>query len=162
MKLFLLFILVSGLAYTLPAQHLERTVTGTAGDYHAHPTMGNLHWTAGEIAVEEFQNGEVLSQGFQQGYTINIISAINEEIFEKVTVKVFPNPTNSWIQLETDLPGTLEVNVSNLLGQILVTHTGVRTGDVLNLQLLPPGIYLLRIMQQGQPIRTFRIQKVDD
>ena len=162
MKLLLLFVLAGGSVYTLAAQHLERTVTGSAGDYQSHPTAGSLHWTAGEITVEEFQNGQVLSQGFQQG-TIEIISAIDEQASygERVTVKVFPNPTSGWIQVETDLRGNPEVTLTDLLGRHLLTHTITPTDEIIDLQPLPPGIYLLRIMRKGQPIRTFRIQKVD-
>ena len=163
MKRWLLLALVGGSAYTLPAQELAQTVIGSAGNYQSHPTVGNLHWTVGEIAVEEFQNEHVLSQGFQQGYIIDIVSAIGDETFydEKLKVKVYPNPTSGWIQLETDLPGNQEIVMTDLLGQHLFTHMAAHTGEIIDLQPLPSGIYLLRIMQKGRPIRTYRIHKVD-
>jgi hypothetical protein len=161
MKLLLLFILLGGSAYTLSAQYLERTVTSSAGDHQSHPTLGSLHWTVGEIAVGEFQNGLVLSQGFQQGY-IDVISGFDWETGSLWKVKVFPNPTTDWLKLETDLSGTLEVVLTNLLGRHLFTHTLSRTEETIHLQSLPSGIYLLRVSRKGQPIGTFRIQKVDD
>ena len=163
MKLLLLLALIYASACTLSAQHLERTVIVSAGGYQSHPMEGNLHWTVGEIVVETFQNGQVLSQGFQQGYTINIISAIGDETFynETVNLKVFPNPTSGWIQVETELPGTLEIDLTDLLGRHLFTHTIAPTDGIIDLQPLPSGSYILRIMQKGQLIRTFRIQKVD-
>lgn len=80
----LLFALVGGSIYTLSAQQLERAVINTAGEYQSGPTMGNLHWTVGEVIVEEFRNGKVLSQGFiyslnYAGFSVLAIKAIQEQ-----------------------------------------------------------------------------------
>jgi hypothetical protein len=162
-KLWLLFALVGGSAYTLSAQQLERAVISTAGDYQSNPIVGNLHWTVGEVIVEEFRNEQVLSQGFQQG-TDDVVTAVAGETAygETTTVKVFPNPTSGWAKLKTDLHATLEVVLTDLLGRHLFTQSATLSGEVIDLQPLPAGTYLLRVSREGQLLRIFRIQKVDN
>ncbi len=160
MKLLFLCAFVGSVPYALLAQPLERTVIGSSGDYQSHPSLGNLHFTAGELMVEVFQNGPGLSHGFQQGY-YNVVSAIEGKTAFNEMLRVFPNPTDSWLQLESSLPGILEIELTDLLGGRLFTNILTPNSHLLNLQLLPEGIYLLRVSREGRPIRTFRIQKVN-
>lgn len=160
-KLWLLFALVGGSAYPLSAQQLERTLISSAGDYQSNPTIGNLHWTVGEMIVDEYRNEQVLSHGFQQGF-YDVVSAIGEGTPYNTMVTVFPNPTSGWLKLETDLNFNLEVVLTDLLGRRFFTPLETFSGEVIDLRSLPAGIYLLRVIRQGQPLRTFRIRKVDD
>ena len=162
MKILLLFVLASAFAPKGWAQYLEKSVISSAGAHHSEPSPGNLHWTLGEIAVEEFQNIRVLTQGFHQGY-IDVVLGIGQEqetdAHEIITI--FPNPTRDEVTLITDLPGPLEITLTDLLGRQVFSQKAMMTNELVNLRLLPSGVYMLRVRRKGQPVGNFRIQKAD-
>jgi len=67
-------------AISAQAQHLERQVTASAGDYRQAPGFGSLHWTLGETVTETLTSGGVrLSQGFHQLYVLSVDVEFNRK-----------------------------------------------------------------------------------
>ncbi|MCX8522456.1 T9SS type A sorting domain-containing protein [Chryseobacterium formosus] len=68
---------------------------------------------------------------------------------KKVTVGVYPNPTNGILNIKTDSP-IENVNVTNIVGQRLKVQY---SNNQINLQGLPKGVYIVEVvMKNGQKI----------
>lgn len=73
--------------------------------------------------------------------------------FEKQTLKLYPNPTNGLVYIEAqDLKG---YEVYNLLGQKLLSGTN----EVINLQELSKGTYIVKVTTQSGEVMTSKIIK---
>ncbi|MFN4124178.1 MAG: T9SS type A sorting domain-containing protein, partial [Flavobacteriales bacterium] len=75
-----------------------------------------------------------------------IVSSISEPLNVK-SVKVFPNPSNGWVQLQVPAPGPYQLSVYNTTGQRLHTQTlsAHKAHIDFNALALPSGIYLLQV-----------------
>lgn len=138
-------------------QSISQSVIGNAGSYQVNTNGDNFHWTVGELSVENFENGSVLSQGFHQLYTYLVeVVEIKNESFD---VNLFPNPTSGWLRLATDKDLKLQIKLSNMLGQtILSGDTNTRETDF-DISSLPAGMYLFTVFYDNTVAKTFKITK---
>ena len=140
------------------SQSISQSVIGNAGSYYEQASVGNLHWTLGEISVEQYEDEQILSQGFHQTYSDLIITSIGNETIKNWSINVFPNPSPGLLRIETDQNKDLQLRLSNLLGQHLLSKSFNLQTEI-NLTSLPVGTYWLTIFQSGQILKTFKIQK---
>ncbi|GJM31130.1 MAG: hypothetical protein DHS20C18_01310 [Saprospiraceae bacterium] len=143
----------------LPAQNLSQSVVGNSGAFAQNNGFGNLHWTVGEVAVEQYTNTFVLDQGFHQLYTDLLVTAVWEKHGETFTINLFPNPTSGWLNLECNAPGDKQILIHNLLGQKIQAASFTDSWWHLDLSPYPTGIYLVTFRFNGEAVRTFKIQK---
>ncbi len=73
----------------------------------------------------------------------------------KIAYKIFPNPSNGTVYIQTETHQEIVVSVFNLVGQN-VFCSGVESNNAIDLSQLPKGVYLMQI-QSGQ---TFSTQKL--
>lgn len=151
-----LLIFISGTTL-LQAQSLSQAVIGNAGNYQSTPAS-SLHWTVGEVAVESFENGNtILSQGFHQMYN-TVINPV-WEIKNKLEIKLFPNPTIGWIRLENKNSAPLNIIITNLLGQKILSASINQAQTDFDLQSFPNGLYLFSVFYKGQIMKSFKVNK---
>lgn len=141
------------------AQSLSQSVIGNAGDYYENPGVGSLHWTVGEIAVENYTSSDILSQGFHQTYFDLLITSSWESSLS-FEIKAYPNPTTHQLVLSTSAEEQLEAQLYNLLGQPVLNKVQFREQTQLNVSELPAGTYFLQLFHNEQLLKTFKIQKV--
>lgn len=124
------------------AQDLDQNVTGTAGNYSESGTA-SLSWTIGETVVESVSDGtNILTQGFQQG-NLSVTLLIDEaELNYKV--KVYPNPVENMLNVETDKAG-VDYQLLNISGQAVSNGKLENTTQEINFSDLPAGTYFLKI-----------------
>ena len=146
-------------SFQASGQSISHFVIGNAGSYAEDATIGNIHWTVGEIAVEQYENGLVLSQGFHQTYNDLLSTAIWELPQVELDLNVYPNPTSSWIYLKSDQIEPLQVVVTNVMGQVVIPRTVFAMDAQLDFSKLPGGMYLLTVFMDGQLVKTYKIQK---
>lgn len=80
--------------------------------------------------------------------TVNDCASIDEN--EKISLNVYPNPSNGLSQISTDVQGVYEIKVLDLTGQIVKT---IRTADQnidLNMTDHPAGIYFVNLTSSRQ------------
>ncbi len=147
------------LSVPLWGQSLSQTVIGNSGAYSQNNDVGNLHWTVGEVSVEQYASGLILSQGFHQLYNDLLITATWDNADQEFTVRLYPNPASDWLQIECDAPGEKQVMLYNLLGQQMQKTSFAGERERLDVAGLPSGIYLLALQHRGKTVRTFKIQK---
>jgi len=151
------FLLVAASAQ---AQHLERQVTASAGDYSQAPNFGSLHWTLGETATETLTSGGVrLSQGFHQLYVLTV--GIDQPEAGNFSLRVFPNPASTSVSIQNEHSGPLEWQLFDVSGKRLLHQTlPVFNSQTIDLQMLPAGVYLLRATGERHQVHTFKIVKI--
>ena len=157
----LLFILWSPLS----AQSIERAVIASSG---LSSQAGDLQLsaTAGELIVETYQSGSfMLTQGFQQGDTPTNVS--NDLPLVQVDYRLYPNPTKDWttLELESQTPVTLQMNIRDLSGKqvLFSTQTVTVQGSLqqrFDLRQLAAGTYVWVLQDRGgRLLKSFRIRK---
>ena len=155
-------ILLYFLFFSLPhyGQNLRQSVVASVGAYFEESNVGNLHWTIGEISVETYQSNIQLNQGFHQSYYELFITpnwSIEPSNFQ---ITAFPNPTSGWLTFQTETLESLEITITNLLGQTLLPKHSFSQSTNLDLSGLPGGFYLAQISWNNQFIAVFKIQKI--
>ena len=74
-------------------------------------------------------------------------------------IKLFPNPTTtiSTINIQSTENALYEVMVTNILGQTVQVHQSINSNTDLHLKLENPGLYLVRILKEGQLVTTKKL-----
>jgi hypothetical protein len=142
---------------TVVAQSLAIDVVAAGGESFAVANGPTLTWTLGEPVVETLVNQATLSQGFHQvfEFATPVFDAPNAD----VAARVFPNPATNWLTIETDATVPLQAQFSNLYGQHLLKCDLTENTKTIQLNSLPAGTYLLRIMNaEGRLLQAFKVQ----
>jgi hypothetical protein len=71
---------------------------------------------------------------------------------------LFPNPTNSLLNIETDIPGQFSIDILDLNGRILMRTISNGSGHLMDLSSLQAGIYLI-VIRSNESILTRKIHK---
>jgi PKD repeat protein len=93
--------------------------------------------------------------------TINITRVGNEEVSSKPRVKVGPNPTWGWLNVEVlNRTTSYQLKVTNAIGQVLFTKQVFENSIELDLSDQPDGAYFLNIVHEGgQKVVPFVLRK---
>lgn len=150
---FLLFVL----SPLLPGQELSRSVVGSAGSYFSAVNAGNLHWTVGEIVVDQTANGIALERGFHHGLFELIATSTWTAPEVRLDVTVFPNPTADKINLIGDWERNDRLRVTDLLGRPLSEFELPRGRAEVNLNPYPSGTYVFSLLREGRLLKSIRV-----
>lgn len=142
----------------IQAQSITHSVIGSAGSLHISETGNNIHWTVGEVAVESYDNGIALWQGFHQMYYDFFLTPVWETPVN-FDLKVYPNPTAGWLRLDNKSGASLDVVFSNLLGQVLFRTSIADYQTDFELTNYPDGLYQLAVYQNTRLVKSFKITK---
>lgn len=152
-------ILLSAFAFAQVASgqaSAELQVVGSAGSVVGSASGATLHYTVGEMAVREEENGATLAQGFHQ-ILVQKVSPTTESVAVVANVQVYPNPAQNILRMETDTP--LRASLFDLSGRQVIASTAVATTAELDLSTLPAGTYLLQSLTvDGHFLQSFKIQ----
>lgn len=164
-KIMVLFLL--GWQSLLHSQSLERQVVASGGAIGEEGGI-TLSWTVGEAVAGYLPGGAVsLSQGFQQGELLLNPTDV-EEVFARLQVKVYPNPTAAILHLEAAEPRpeeTWQVAMFSAAGRQVsggfrVWPNGQKQFSM-DVRALPAGQYYLRLSGKGRSgILTMPFQKL--
>lgn len=141
----------------LGAQTLSPDVVASAGDSY---TSGNLHldWTLGEIMTETYAGTLVWTQGFHQA---NDKATSVEDLNANLgNIKVYPNPTTERIFIQREQNGALQLSLLDMRGSMLMQKSVSASSSQLDLSQLPNGIYILRMSDGKQAVKSIRIKKL--
>jgi|GEM_PF-2338743 len=93
---------------------------------------------------------------FYNGTAAKFGSSNDSEEAEFDVVRIYPNPFNSYVMVES--PQDCQIEVLNGLGQVLFNKRSISTSTVLEVGELPRGAYLIRVIN-GNSITTERLLK---
>ena len=135
---------------TISVSAVEATGSGGKVSY----TIGQLVYTNPTTAAGS------LNQGIQQ--SIEFVTLSNPEL-TAVTLKAvtYPNPTTDFIILaltDADLRG-VSYTMYDLLGRFVNKGTVATFETKIGMKSVPIGVYILRVQQNNQALKTFKIIK---
>lgn len=87
------------------------------------------------------------------------------ELTDNGTIKVFPNPANTFVMVEGTLSGSANLNISiiNMFGQRMINETVNANGSFsqkVSIEGIPAGVYFIQI-SAGSLVRNSRIIKIN-
>ncbi len=158
MRRFILLFFYVFLALTVNSQVIVNELISFGGD-----SFQNLDWSAGECMIESFnQTGLILTQGFQQGIEIQQTS-VQKLKNPSEDIVVFPNPAMDNIIIDMDAEyltrSLLSFTIVNENGQIKKEGRNLSETNIISIQNLPAGLYILNIFSNNEIIQSFKIIK---
>lgn len=138
----------------------QNAVVSCGGD--AFGTNGSISYTVGQTAYQFVSSSDgILAEGVQVPYEILVLD-INERPEITLNAIVFPNPTMNSVELkiETDEGNVIyEALLLDVNGKLLKTIKITDLRTLIEMKTLPEGIYFLKIFNQEQALKTFKIIK---
>ena len=159
MKHLIQIILVFGILLDGFGQSIDRTVIGSAGQYSESTSDVSLNYTVGEAAVALLGDGPSVAEGFHRT-TLSVIVSTDVPHTDW-SVRVFPNPTSQWLQVELPGDGAFDAQLNSTNGQLLWEAQLQPLSNQINLSTLPAGIYWLSIRNDKGEQQRFQIVKAD-
>ena len=144
--------------FSVIAQDTNLELISTAGDSYQNNSY-QLDWAIGEIAVKTFSSdSQILTQGFHQG-SLEISTLINHSDFD-INMKIYPNPTSSYIHLNTEIiTEKLSVNITSLSGTTIFSGEICTSPWQFNFSSYAAGTYILLVSNKNKPLKSFKIIK---
>lgn len=144
---------------------LSPTVIASAGGFEQGGDI-SISWTLGEVAVTTlYGDNLILTQGFQQPYTIGTSINLNEVI--DWNIKAYPNPVREELMIQFDLKRTDDfwIEIQDVTGRTidLKQHKSVKPGDILTIEMAEYkyGIYFFKIYTPDRTqMRVLSIRKI--
>jgi hypothetical protein len=156
MKHLLSFLL---LALTAQAYSQTQTTLAVAGEEYTASNC-SLNWTIGEVVSNMGQSTDcLLTQGFQQP---SVFSVAHPNTITQSTnvIGVYPNPFESYFNLDRDSDQEITIQVINQEGKVLFTRKISGKTNQINLSSLSNGLYFLEVLSiEGCLLKIFKINK---
>ena len=169
MKDYLLLCFFIMFSTLLSAQiNLDRQVLAFVGGFGTDSEVNlNVSWTVGEITTETFESTEadiILTQGFQQWDTTDIISSIKNVALQEIGLSVFPNPVSQSLTIHQNSSNTRELSVKliDLSGKVLRVKKLSGVSTQIDMSNLPSTMYLLHFTDTEGRSAFYKVLKTTD
>lgn len=157
------FTLLIFLVVTLHTQLLQAQEGTVAAGGDSTGIGGSASNSTGLVAYTTITGiGGTASRGLQQPYEIYVLGTDDFESI-RLSVKVYPNPTVSTINLSFDFfePGDIRFELYNLNGKLLKEQKVTLKETPIAMDNLPSTMYLLKVYSGGRTLKSFKILKRD-
>ncbi len=139
-----------------------QTSLNTSGGV-ALSSSGTVAYSLGQAFQDTPSNGLVsVSQGVQQPYEITQTLGIDiSEI--SLNVKVFPNPTQDFLNLRVDFSDYSKYTYSiyDSSDKLILAGKVSSRDTVLRVSSYPAGLYYVKVIKSGKPLKVFKVIKTD-
>jgi len=123
---------------------------------------GSVSYTIGEILyTEQVSSAGSVQNGVQQVYSISILTSTSQAKDIELNITSYPNPTSNDLNLsikDFDFNNSV-FQLYNLQGELLINEKVTSTITKIQLSHLPKAVYILKILNQNQEIKNFKIIK---
>ncbi|MEP6795155.1 MAG: T9SS type A sorting domain-containing protein [Saprospiraceae bacterium] len=142
---------------SIHAQTLSPQVVSIAGESFSTPTV-TLDFTVSEVMSSSFTDGSIiLTQGFHQP---EILFVSIESPDPEISFKLFPNPTERFITIESEQDNMLQVRIYDSVGKTIETTTFFNKKITIDLQKLTSGYYIMAISNaSGKHLSSYSFMK---
>tara|TARA_R110002096_G_scaffold2329_1_gene11939 strand:- start:9814 stop:10284 length:471 start_codon:yes stop_codon:yes gene_type:complete len=147
-SLLLITILIMLITLPLSSQSIEKFSVDSGG---ASTTVNDIQivYTIGEVVVREISTPTVLvSEGFINPSTNSALS-IEDNPFSQFNIAIYPNPTQQYINISTNLILT-KIELYDVLGKQIFQSKLV--DNPINVSTFEVGVYFLRLYKNDQSI----------
>lgn len=165
MKQLYIFHLFLILPFFLCAQIVTPEVINTGGGLLQAENLA-MSYSIGEAVVPTLGDSlPVFTQGFEQPDSIMVL-IVDTYGFDPNTwdLKIYPNPTADWLAIEfTGSQQPLSAEIWSISGQLLLSTFKLQANsqNLINVNPLPPGSYLIRLEDEKQNFATFQFIKIN-
>ena len=152
----LLVVLLFFMAHVLSAQE-SIAVSGT----NATGSGGSSSYTVGQVFYTiNSGSGGTVTQGVQQSIELNTLSNL-ELTTVNLSAITYPNPASDHIILKISDTAfdNLRYNLIDVNGKAIANGTITNIDTQISLQSLALGMYILKVNQNNQELKTFKIIK---
>lgn len=143
--------------FSIPILHAQSVVMATGLD--ASAANGFVSYSVGQTTYLEKGTGQVL-EGVQQPYEIITLTTL-ENSSELKDILLYPNPFKDYLYLDftsNNFKGS-EYQLFDAQGKLVKKDKISQSKSELNFSSLPSAMYIIRITQNGENIKTFKIIK---
>ncbi|MCF6295826.1 MAG: T9SS type A sorting domain-containing protein [Flavobacteriaceae bacterium] len=102
------------------------------------------------------EGGGVATESYSADVTFGTLS-INDDFNVNSNVKVYPNPFNNIVNIDTESNSKIEIY--NLLGKRILTQSINRGNSQLDMSKYANGVYIVKITNENNQIKTLKIIK---
>jgi hypothetical protein len=146
----------------LSAGFAQQSVTASGGD--ASGSGGSVSYSVGQVVYTQNSgaNGSVV-QGVQQPFEISVVSGLTNASIQ-LNLSTYPNPTTENLVLVADgLDQTqLSFNLYDISGKLIESRAIVASETTISMRGLASATYLLKVVQNKEELKTFRVIKYKD
>jgi hypothetical protein len=152
MTLVACLLLVTQLIYsqqTIPASGGEATGSG-----------GSSSYSVGQLVYTTNTGGGSVTQGVQQ--SIELFTLSNPELTTvNLTAVTYPNPTSDYVVLAISDANLTDLSyaLSDIHGRAVAQGQATQSNTQIDMQSLATGTYVLKVNQNNQELKTFKIIK---
>jgi hypothetical protein len=137
----------------------QETIPVSGGE--ATGSEGTASYTVGQVFYSTYiSTTGAVSQGVQQAFDFQTLS--NPELTSvKVTAVTYPNPTKDFIILKITDKGinNLRYTLFDVNGKAIASDVITKSSTQIQMKHLAIGAYVLKVSQQNQSLKTFKIIK---
>ncbi len=154
LRITLFFLFLLGIA----GINAQNSVVTAGGD--ASGSGGSISQTIGQITYTTNQSNDgSVAQGVQQAFEISVVSVTNTEL--NLNITAYPNPTTKYLNLNVmdNNFNNLSYAIYDLQGRIIKNKKIVTTNTLINMQGLAVATYFIKVKQNQQVQKTFKIIK---
>ena len=147
------------LCLSLPVLAQETTLTA-GGNILA--TSGNVSFSVGQVLFSTYADNDAsVALGVQQPYEAMTIVAISEIPGISLDIKLYPNPANELIFLETknESDRSLSYFLYDIKGNLLENNYLTNRLTSIRISNYSSSMYLLKIRENNLEVKTFKIIK---
>lgn len=143
----------------IPGIHAQESITTSGGNVSGNG--GSLSYSVGQVVYQTHtgSNGTVI-QGVQQAYEIYVATGIKETGIS-LSVSAYPNPTTNYLNLKIENfeLSTFNFQLFDMQGKLLQTQKVRDNETQIEMSNYAPSTYFVRIFNQNQSIKEFKIIK---
>jgi hypothetical protein len=151
---FLLFIWGSAICFA------QQSVSSAGGE--ARGAGGTVSYSVGQVVyITNTSTTGSIAQGVQQPYEISFVSGIEEAKGINLICSAYPNPAADFLTLKVENYNIeyLSYGLYDVNGKLL-EHKIIEGNETsINMSILAPASYFLKVTQNNKEIRTFKIVK---
>lgn len=146
------------LPFSLSILHAQSAVLATGMD--ASGGNGSVSYSLGQTAYIYKGAGDQILEGVQQPYEI-IALATRETSSNSEGILIYPNPFKDYLYLDFTSGNykDSEYQLFDSQGKLIKKDMILQSKSELNFSSLPSAMYIIRINQHGENIKTFKIIK---
>ncbi len=154
--------LTTGLMLVLGLTNLQaqKSVSVSGGDTSG--SGGSVSYSVGQT-VYQMHSGATGSQaqGVQQPYEISTVTGIDKSKLINFSAKVYPNPTSDYLilRIEDFERPDLSYELTDMSGKPLQSKIITDKETQINTMDFVPATYFLKVKENSQEIKTFKIIK---
>ncbi len=132
---------------------------------NASGEAGSLSFTVGQAAYITVTGAEgIVAQGVQQPYEISAVTGSNKVAGISLEVSAYPNPAADYLILNTGAASfkgnnKLEYRLYDMHSRLINTEKLISNETIIAMGHLMPSVYFVKIINQDQEIKSFKIIK---